>query len=218
MSIVNLDNYVLVDIETTGLDNSDEILEIGALRVVNHKITQSFDLLCKPTKHIPIEASDVHHIYDKDVENCHTIDFVIQAFANFINDDDVLMGHNISAFDIKYLNRALNDVMKKDFPNKVYDTLFASRREMKFLGSHSLQTLSAYYGIDYTKAHRAVQDCFINYQVYEKMLHDTFPELKICPKCGNILKLKLGKYSWFYGCSNYPECTHTANFEVTVKQ
>ena len=171
MSIVNLSNYVIVDIETTGLDNSDEILEIGALRVVDHAVTQSFDLLCKPTKHIPIEASSVHHIYDETVKDCHSIDFVIQAFANFINEDDTLMGHNISCFDIKYLNRALQDVSHKEFTNKICDTLFISRREMKFLGSHSLQALSAYYGIDYSKAHRAVEDCFITYQVYEKMLN-----------------------------------------------
>lgn len=211
--IKDIENYVIVDIETTGLDNSDEILEIGALRVSDHKIVQSFDLLCKPTKHIPIEASEVHHIYDKDVEKCHNIDFVIAAFADFINDDDTLMGHNISAFDIKYLNRAAKDNLGKQFTNHVYDTLFVSRREMKFLGSHSLQTLSAYYGIDYSKAHRAVEDCFINYQVYEKMLHDSFPtELRKCPYCGGTLKLRLGKYGWFYSCDHYPDCNYTENF------
>lgn len=28
----------------------------------------------------------------------------------------------------------------------------------------------------------------------------------ICPKCGNELKLREGKYGKFYGCSNYPYC------------
>ena len=212
MSIIDLNNYVLVDIETTGVNNSDEILEIGALRIKDHAIVQSFDLLCKPTRHIPIEASSVNHIYDETVVNCRGIDFVISAFANFIKDDDILMGHNISAFDIKFLNRAASDVLGREFKNKLVDTLFISRREMKFISSHSLQTLSAYYGIDYTKAHRAMEDCFINYQVYEKMLHDVFPEPKICPECGNPLKLRLGKYSWFYGCSKYPQCNHTEKF------
>ena len=213
MAIKDFSDYVVVDIETTGLDCSDEILEIGALRVVNHEIIQSFDILCKPTKKIPIEASSVNHIYDETVKDCKGIDYVIRSFASFINPDDILMGHNISAFDIKYLNRAAKDYIGQEFPNKLYDTLFVSRREMKFLGSHSLQTLSAYYGIDYTRAHRAVEDCFITYQVYEKSLHDNFENMtRTCPDCGQPLKLRLGKYGWFYGCSKYPQCTHVENY------
>lgn len=32
---------------------------------------------------------------------------------------------------------------------------------------------------------------------------------QICPKCGNELKLRSGKYGKFYGCSNYPHCNFT---------
>mgnify|MGYP002767572336 FL=1 len=32
---------------------------------------------------------------------------------------------------------------------------------------------------------------------------------QICPKCGNELKLRSGKYGKFYGCSNYPYCKFT---------
>ena len=209
-----LSDYVIVDLETTGLNKSDEIVEIGALRVVNHVITQSFDILCKPSKHIPIEASLVHNIYDETVSNCPDINYGIRSFLAFINDNDILLGHNISAFDIHYLKRDAHSFANKELTNQVYDTLFVSRREMKFLGSHSLQTLSAYYGIEYSKAHRALEDCFINYQVYEKMLHDDFEkEIKVCPQCGDILKLRLGKYGWFYGCKRYPVCNHTQPFK-----
>ncbi len=217
--IKNLSDYVLVDLETTGTNNSDEIIEIGALRVSDHKITHSFSLLCKPSKHIPIEASSVTHIYDDMVKDSPDISFCIKAFSNFIKDDDILMGHNISAFDIRYLKRDFKTYLDKELNNKLYDTLFVSRREMKFLSSHSLQGLSAYYGIDYTKAHRAVEDCFINYQVYEKMLHDNFDELnkQKCPECGNRLKLRLGKYGWFYSCEKYPRCKFSKNIKFASK-
>ena len=211
--IKDIPNYVLVDLETTGCNRSDEIIEIGALRVCDHMITQSFNILVKPKQRIPIEASIVNHITDDMVANCHDIRYAVTAFDSFIKEDDILMGHNISAFDIKYLKRDFQLHINKELRNKVYDTLHCSRREMKFLGHHSLRYLSAYYGIDYTKAHRAVEDCFINYQVYEKMLNDNFEGLtKLCPECGNILKLRLGKYSWFYGCSKYPTCNHSEPF------
>lgn len=213
MAVKNVSDYVIVDLETTGLDNSDEIIEIGALRIVNHTIIQSFTSLVKPSKHVPIEASVVNHIYDDTVENSPRIDRVIKSFDEFICPSDILMGHNISSFDIHYLQREYQSYLNKDLTNSVYDTLQISRREMKFLGSHSLQNLSAYYGIDYSKAHRGLEDCFITYQVYEKMLHDNFDNMtRICPECGNILKLRLGKYGWFYSCSKYPLCKHSENF------
>ncbi|MFD2518261.1 NERD domain-containing protein [Salinimicrobium flavum] len=34
---------------------------------------------------------------------------------------------------------------------------------------------------------------------------------KICPKCGNDLILRKGKYGEFYGCENYPNCTFSLN-------
>lgn len=210
--IKNLSDYVLVDLETTGLDNSDEIIEIGALRVVNHKITQSFSTLCKPHKLIPQDATEVHHITNEMVTNSPDITKVMSAFCDFIKEDDILMGHNISTFDIKYLERDAKTYLDTEMKNKLYDTLYVSRREMKFLKSHSLKGLSDYYGIDYSKAHRAVEDCFINYQVYEKMIHDDFTTMnKICPQCQHILKLTSGKYGWFWSCSN-DLCNHTENF------
>ncbi len=214
MSVKQLDNYVIIDLETTGLNKSDEIIEIGALRIENHVITQSFSLLVKPEKHIPIEASQVNHIYDSTVANSPNLKIAISSFNNFIRDDDILVGHNISSFDMYYLTRDFKDCINKELSNVILDTYQISKREMKFLASHSLQMLSAYYGIDYSKAHRAVQDCFITYQVYEKMMHDNFESMiKKCPDCKKILKLRLGKYGWFYSCVNYPECTYAENYK-----
>lgn len=33
----------------------------------------------------------------------------------------------------------------------------------------------------------------------------------ICPRCGNQLVLRKGKYGDFYGCSSYPKCRYTRN-------
>ena len=30
-----------------------------------------------------------------------------------------------------------------------------------------------------------------------------------CPECGGHLKKKKGKYGYFIGCSNYPNCNYT---------
>ena len=43
------DNYVAVDLETTGLDPAwNEIIEIGAIRVKNRKEIEKFSMLVQP--------------------------------------------------------------------------------------------------------------------------------------------------------------------------
>ncbi|MCZ2223989.1 MAG: NERD domain-containing protein [Chitinophagales bacterium] len=44
-----------------------------------------------------------------------------------------------------------------------------------------------------------------------KLLHKI--ENNICPRCGNNLVMRKGKYSLFYGCSNYPYCKFTKKIE-----
>lgn len=42
-------NYIVIDIETTGLDTSiDSIIEIGAIKVVNNSVESTFSSLVKP--------------------------------------------------------------------------------------------------------------------------------------------------------------------------
>lgn len=57
-------------------------------------------------------------------------------------------------------------------------------------------------------------DCMANQQLYEimgKELEERKPSIRICPKCGNLLLKRKGKYGEFLGCSNYPECRHAEN-------
>ena len=35
-----------------------------------------------------------------------------------------------------------------------------------------------------------------------------------CPECGSPVNLKEGKHGLFYGCSKFPKCRFTANFEM----
>jgi len=47
----------------------------------------------------------------------------------------------------------------------------------------------------------------------EKKNEDNGDRVKICPKCGGTLKERVGKYSKFYGCSNYPRCKYTESIK-----
>ena len=55
----------------------------------------------------------------------------------------------------------------------------------------------------------------INYEVFLNLAHEAQNPcrealgLKVCPKCGNVLKLRNGKFGEFYGCRSFPDCRYT---------
>ena len=77
--------------------------------------------------------------------------------------------------------------------------------------------LADYYGIDAEGAHRALNDCRMNQQVFEKLRlemgnpSDAAKKVKKCPCCGNILRKRSSMYGEFWGCMSYPECKYTKN-------
>ena len=60
-----ISDYVVFDLETTGVrPNTDEIIEISAIRVRGHKAVDEYSTLVNPGMHIPAAASRVNHITD----------------------------------------------------------------------------------------------------------------------------------------------------------
>ncbi|MDR2635011.1 MAG: hypothetical protein LBC13_03405, partial [Clostridiales bacterium] len=59
--------FVVFDFETTGTFESDVPVQLGACKMVNGKIVETFSTLINPGRKIPAETSAIHGIYDKDV-------------------------------------------------------------------------------------------------------------------------------------------------------
>lgn len=123
-------NYVVFDLETTGTSvNYDEVIEISAIKVHNHKVAAEFTSLVNPGRRIPYGASEVN-------------------------------------------------------------------------------------GITTTGAHRALNDCRMNQAVYECLGREFKKKpslIKKCPKCGQLMQKRNGKFGMFWGCGGYPDCRYTEN-------
>lgn len=141
-----LNNFVAVDIETTGLSSyNDNIIEIAAIRFCEGKVVDRYVKLINPKCRIPAAASKVNHITDAMVCNCPTIDMIFPEFLNYVG-ESVLVFHNAS-FDLQFLDATARK-MEVDFVNQHIDTLKHARRIYFELPNHKLTTLVDTLGIN----------------------------------------------------------------------
>ena len=212
-------SYVLFDLETTGISaNYDEVIEISAVKVRGGKIIDEFSTLVNPGRTIPYGASAVNHIYDEMVADAPEFEEVLPLFLAFIG-NDILVGHNIAAFDMKFLYRDFEKYMGLILPNDFVDTLRLAKIVFPDWKHRRLGDLANYYGISTVGAHRALTDCKMNQKVFELLgkelsgegTADVRQNVKTCPKCGmTMVKLK-GKFGEFWGCKGFPDCRYTEN-------
>lgn len=210
-------DYVVFDLETTGINQEiDAIIEISAIKVRNHEITEEFSTLVNPGRKIPKAATAVNGITDDMVADAPDIRAAMEAFLSFIG-DAVLVGHNIHTFDTNFAYDAAMNSLGRELNNDYIDTLYMARRCLPQLSHHKLTDVSAHFCIETEGAHRALCDCRMNQRCYEemgKLMQDKeMPQEQVqnCPLCGSELILRKGRFGMFYGCSGFPGCRFTKN-------
>ena len=158
------DRYVVVDLETTGLaPASDRILEIGAVKVIDGEVTETFCTFANPQMEIPKYIQELTGITQEMVAGEKTPDQAVLEFLDFCGDLD-LMGHNLM-FDYSFLkHQAVNQ--KKVFEKNGMDTLKIARSLLPDLESRSLTSLCAYFKIERAHAHRAFHDAMATHILY----------------------------------------------------
>lgn len=209
-------DYVVFDLETTGTSSvNDAVIEISAVKVVGGIVVDEFSTLVNPERPIPYYASKVNNIYDDMVENAPLFKKALKDFDTFIG-DMILAGHNVHTFDMRFIWRDAEKYWGKTISNDYIDTLVLSRQCLPQLSSYKLTDLAAYYHISADGAHRALADCHMNQKILEKLGAElkspsVRKNVKMCPKCGQFLKKRSGRYGEFWGCSGYPACRYTEN-------
>lgn len=207
-------DYTVFDLETTGIrPDFDEIIEISAIRVREHVVVDEFSTLVNPGMHIPAAASRVNHITDGMVADSPGIEDALAGFLEFAG-EDILVGHNIHSFDLNFICRAAMRVSGRGVENDYIDTLYMARQCLPELPHHKLSDVADYFHISTAGAHRALNDCVMNQKCYEELgkilaqRQKTQPGI-LCPKCGDEMIRRKGKYGEFYGCVNFPRCRGT---------
>ncbi len=162
------DSFVIVDLETTGLSpKNGEIIEIGAIKVVNNKIVDKMDVFVRPSRPLSWFTTNLTGITNEMVDEGLSTKEALKVFDDF-SSGLRLMAHN-AKFDMSFLNTYMQKELGKGVRDDSMDTLLLSRAILKDIPNHKLGTLADYFGIDYTGAHRALKDCEITLDVYNSL-------------------------------------------------
>lgn len=162
-------SYVITDVETTGLNPyNDIIIELCALKVVNHKIVEEFSTLIKPDRIIPEFIVNLTGITNIEAQNGKNRRKAMIDYCNFIGTFPII-GHNIK-FDLSFINSTLEKEFKQKLKNDYLDTLLISRKIYSNLKSHKLTNIANYLNIDTKNAHRALKDCKMTFEIIQDII------------------------------------------------
>ena len=174
-----LENFVCVDLETTGLNpKTDRIIEIGMVKVREGKIVDQFSSLINPRQQLEERIEQITGITQKELENQPLQKELLPQILEFL-EEDVLLGHRV-LFDYSFLKRAFTNE-KIPFERKGIDTLKIARKVVRDCESKSLPKLCSHYGIEY-HPHRALSDALATIELYRKLSELYYEEELFAPK------------------------------------
>lgn len=157
-------DYVVLDIETTGLDTRyDSIIELSAVKVSGDTVLDTFTTLINPQRPLDEFIVAFTGITDAMLEDAPVIDEALNGFIEFVG-DSVIVGHNVN-FDINFIYDNYKRITSKDFTNDFVDTLRLARFILKDLGHHRLGDLVDYFNLGYTVEHRGLSDTHLTLAV-----------------------------------------------------
>ncbi len=164
-------SYTVFDTETTGPEPShgDEIIQIGAVRIVNGKLLrqEGFEQLVDPGRDIPAASIPIHGIRPEMVRGQPRIDQVLPSFHAFAQ-DTVLVAHN-AAFDMRFLQlKEARTGVRFDQP--VLDTLLLSALVHPNQPSHRLEAIAERFNVSVRGRHTAVGDAIVTAEVFLRLL------------------------------------------------
>jgi DNA polymerase-3 subunit epsilon len=164
-------SYTVFDTETTGLNPSqgDEIIQIGATRIVNGKLLRGecFEQLVDPQRPLAEASIAVHGIRPERLVGQPSILQVLPVFHAFAF-DTVLVAHN-AAFDMRFLQmKEAASGLRFDQP--VLDTLLLSAWLHPNQASHRLEAMAERLGVAVTGRHTAMGDALVTAEVFLKLV------------------------------------------------
>ena len=164
--------FVVFDLETTGLNSSpasgnmDAIIEIGAYKIKDGAICESFSTFINPKRKLSEEIINLTGITEEMVKDAPTYEEVMPDFFKFCQ-GNILVGHNAANFDFKFIDyycSRLGYMLER----KIIDTIPLAQ-ELLFLSNYKLNTIADHFKITFNH-HRAVDDAYVTAKIFLELI------------------------------------------------
>ena len=170
LTLVRPLSYVVIDIETTGLDVArSAIIEIGAVHVRNGAVSGRFQTFLTPEPYQSLSPfiTNLTGITDDMVMEAPDIETILPQFLEFVG-DAVLVAHNAS-FDVSFIeqNCRYQDITP-DFTS--VDTVAMARILLPTLSKFKLNVVANALHISLENHHRAVDDAGATAEIFVKFV------------------------------------------------
>lgn len=170
------DEFVVYDLETTGLDaTTDDILEIGAIRFnkeryIQTSVIDTFQTFIKRETAIPPEITRINGITDQMVSEGNTLEKALKDFFKFAGQSK-LVAFN-APFDEDFIELSCERI-NLELPRRLNTAcvLYMARKRISGLPNYKLRTLAKALNIDPKGSHQAVNDCVTTLRVYVNILN-----------------------------------------------
>lgn len=164
-----IDEYVVVDLETTGLvPEKDQIIEIAALRVIEGHENARYQALVMCEAELPIAITNLTGLTNDDFQHGVELEEAMNGFLLFVGSSPVVM-HNAN-FDSAFIEAALEALDIDEMDNECIDTLALAKKKFPVVSGYGLDELAQMLGIKAADRHRAMGDCLTTMRVFEKLM------------------------------------------------
>lgn len=174
--------FVVLDLETTGLNSTpstgtmDSIIEIGAFKIINGEICESFSTFLNPKKKLPEEIVGLTGITDEMLSGAPFYEDVMPDFYKFCQ-GNILVGHNIVNFDFKFIDYYCSK-LGYILDRKLIDTVTLAQENL-YLSNYKLNTIADHFKITFNH-HRAIDDAYVTAKIFLELikLKKSLPKLQ----------------------------------------
>ena len=162
------DTFVCFDIETTGLSaKTEKITEIGAVKIKNGQVIDTFSTFVNPQKPIPAKIVELTGITDDMVKDAPSQSDAVRAFLDFCG-ESILVAHN-APFDTSFIKVACAN-MDVDYNYTSLDTVAICRAILPDIKNCKLDTVASYLRLGSFNHHRAVDDAEILSKIFLSLI------------------------------------------------
>lgn len=159
-------DYVIVDVETTGLDyEKDRIIEIGLLKIKDNDIADSFECLIQSGKVIPEKIVQLTGITNAMVEERGLAEQEVLEKVQALIGNELIVGYNVG-FDVSFLQKLSERVGENLVIKRTKDVMQLARRKLDDLKNYKMETVASFFSLKIESSHRALSDCQLTYEIY----------------------------------------------------